>query len=115
MAIDFSLSPELEELRGRIRDFIDTEVKPVEARIESEKLDETDRKGYIAALVGMRKKAFAEGLWLPHMPEDWGGMSLDPDLGPVGIAPSGRVAPAQGQRQPATFARRVGRPIRAAR
>ena len=72
MTIDFSLSPELEEIRLRIRDFINTEVKPVEEIIESEKLDETDRDQYVSHLVGMRKKAFAEGLWLPHMPKDWG-------------------------------------------
>ena len=76
MTIDFSLSPELEEIRLRIRDFINTEVKPVEEIIESEKLDETDRDQYVSHLIGMRKKAFAEGLWLPHMPKDWGGMGL---------------------------------------
>ena len=67
MTIDFSLSPELEELRLRIRDFINTEVKPVEEIIESEKLDETDRDQYVSHLIGMRKKAFTEGLWLPHI------------------------------------------------
>ena len=76
MTIDFTLSPELEELRLRIRDFINTEVKPVEEIIESEKLDETDRDQYVSHLIGMRKKAFTEGLWLPHMPKDWGGMGL---------------------------------------
>ena len=76
MTIDFSLSPELEEIRLRIRNFINTEVKPVEEIIENEKLDETDRDQYISHLIGMRKKAFTEGLWLPHMPKDWGGMGL---------------------------------------
>ena len=76
MTIDFSLSPELEEIRLQIRNFINTEVKPVEEIIENEKLDETDRDQYISHLIGMRKKAFTEGLWLPHMPKDWGGMGL---------------------------------------
>ena len=76
MSIDFSLSPELEELRLRIRDFIQREVKPVEEVIERDNLAEQDRHEYVTKLVAMRKKAFAEGLWLPHMPETWGGMGL---------------------------------------
>ena len=76
MTIDFSLSPELEAIRLRIREFINAEVKPVEKIIESEKLDETDRDKYVSHLIEMRKKAFAEGLWLPHMPKEWGGMGL---------------------------------------
>ena len=76
MSIDFSLSPELEEIRLRIRDFIGREVKPVEEVIERENLAEEDRHEYVSKLVAMRKKAFAEGLWLPHMPKEWGGMGL---------------------------------------
>ena len=76
MSIDFSLSPELEAIRVEIRNFIGNEVKPVEEIIERDKLDQTDRDQYVSLLVGMRKKAFAEGLWLPHMPKDWGGMGL---------------------------------------
>lgn len=76
MAIDFTFSPELEELRGRVRSFIEEVVKPTEARIEAERLDETDRGAYVEALVGMRKEARERGLWLPHMPPEWGGMGL---------------------------------------
>ena len=76
MSIDFSLSPELEAIRLEIRNFIGNEVKPVEEIIERDKLDQTDRDQYVSLLVGMRKKAFSEGLWLPHMPKDWGGMGL---------------------------------------
>jgi len=76
VTIDFSLSPELEAIRLRIREFINAEVKPVEKIIESKKLDETDRDKYVSHLIEMRKKAFAEGLWLPHMPKNWGGMGL---------------------------------------
>ncbi|MXY02279.1 MAG: hypothetical protein F4064_07335 [Acidimicrobiales bacterium] len=54
MAIDFSLSPELEELRKRIAAFIDVEVRPVEARIDAERLEETDRDAYVTALLGGR-------------------------------------------------------------
>ena len=76
MAIDFSLSPELEELRARVRTFVDDVIKPTEERIEAEHLQESDRKAYYGALIGMRKQAKEAGLWLPHMPAEWGGMGL---------------------------------------
>ena len=76
MAIDFTLTPELEEIRQRVRTFVDDVIKPESARIEAEKLDETDRKAYITALLGLREKAQEAGLWLPHMPTEWGGMGL---------------------------------------
>jgi acyl-CoA dehydrogenase len=71
MAIDFSLSPELEEIRDRTRSFIDTVVRPLEQGI-----DHDDRKSLIDAIIEMRKAAHEWGLWLPHMPEEWGGMGL---------------------------------------
>jgi len=71
MAIDFSLAPELEALRLKMRDFIDTVVKPTEAGI-----DEDDRKSLIDGVITMRKEAQERGLWLPHMPKEWGGMGL---------------------------------------
>jgi acyl-CoA dehydrogenase len=76
VSIDFSLSPELEELRLRIRDFMDAVVKPAEARIQDERLETTDRDEYLRLLIGMREQAFDAGLWLPHMPGEWGGMGL---------------------------------------
>jgi acyl-CoA dehydrogenase len=77
MSIDFSLSPELEDIRMRVRTFVEDVIKPEEARIEgghgSAGLTGGER---IEALVGLRKAAFNEGLWLPHMPPEWGGMGL---------------------------------------
>ena len=71
MSIDFSLSPELEAIREKTRDFIDNVVKPAEANIVRD-----DRKSLIAAIIEMRTEAQKRGLWLPHMPEEWGGMGL---------------------------------------
>jgi acyl-CoA dehydrogenase len=71
MAIDFTLTPELEELRARVRAFIKDIVKPIE-----EDIDEEDRDSLRAGVIKMRKEAIARGLWLPHMPESWGGMGL---------------------------------------
>ncbi|MGZ4675300.1 MAG: acyl-CoA dehydrogenase family protein [Acidimicrobiia bacterium] len=72
MAIDFSLSPELEAIRERTRSFIEEVVKPIEARIR----EEGDRKSLIEGIIEMRTEAQQRGLWLPHMPAEWGGMGL---------------------------------------
>src|SRR5258708_26649240 len=74
MAIDFTLSPELEQLRLRVRDFIDRVVKPGEAKITDH--DDIERAEYLKILIGMRVEAQAAGLWLPHMPKEFGGMGL---------------------------------------
>ena len=71
MAIDFTLTPELEDLRLRVRAFLEEVVVPTEKT-----LDEDDRDAYVTALLGMRKAAFEAGLWCPHMPEEFGGMGL---------------------------------------
>jgi len=74
MAIDFTLSPELEDLRLRVREFIQTVVKPGEAKIGDR--DNIERGEYLKVLIHMRSEAKAAGLWLPHMPREWGGMGL---------------------------------------
>ena len=76
MAIDFSLSPELEDLRERVRNFISEIVVPVEQRLERDRVAELDRGAYVAALLELRAAAKAQDLWLPHMPQEWGGMGL---------------------------------------
>ncbi|HXH59176.1 acyl-CoA dehydrogenase family protein [Iamia sp.] len=75
MAIDFTLEPEIEELRMRVRAFVTDVVKPGEAQIGA--LDTgIERDEYVKILIGMRGEAQKAGLWLPHMPEEWGGMGL---------------------------------------
>ena len=74
MAIDFTLSPELEEIRLRVRAFISDVVKPGEDELL--KLRDEDRVEYVNMLLSMREKASAAGLWMPHMPKEWGGMGL---------------------------------------
>ena len=74
MAIDFTLSPELEEIRLRVRTFINDVVKPGEEALA--KVRDEDRAEYVNQLIGMRKHALAVGLWMPHMPKEWGGMGL---------------------------------------
>ncbi len=74
MPIDFTLDPELDELRLRVREFIERVVKLGESRIGNP--DEVDRGKYIQVLLEMREQAKEAGLWLPHMPPEWGGMGL---------------------------------------
>jgi acyl-CoA dehydrogenase len=71
MAIDFSFPPDLEALRLRVREFIDTVVRPTE-----DAMDEHNRDQLYAGIIKMRKAAREWGLWLPHMPKEWGGMGL---------------------------------------
>jgi acyl-CoA dehydrogenase len=71
MAIDFSFPPEIEALRLRVREFIDTVVRPTE-----DAMDERHRDELVAGIIKMRKAAHEWGLWLPHMPAEYGGMGL---------------------------------------
>ena len=75
MSIDFTLTPDLESLRLRVRAFVDDVVKPTEAELTDPDHIE-DRAEYITKLLDMRTKAQEAGIWLPHMPPEWGGMGL---------------------------------------
>jgi len=79
MAIDFTLSPEVEDVRMRVRRFMDEEVRPTEEKLRQ---NESDRNAYISAIVGLRQRAQDLGLWNPHLPAEWKGMGL----GPVAMA-----------------------------
>jgi acyl-CoA dehydrogenase len=72
--VDFSVPPELDELRHRVAEFVRDEVLPVEPEATEENFDQT--------LEGLRKKARDAGLWTPHLPEEWGGLGV----GPLGMA-----------------------------
>ncbi|MEU1722164.1 acyl-CoA dehydrogenase family protein [Actinomadura sp. ATCC 39365] len=71
MAIDFTLAPEHEEIRRRVRSFVQETVIPAMSGVE-----EGDRDAYLRTIFELRRRAKAEGLWLPHMPKEWGGMGL---------------------------------------
>ncbi|MXW62690.1 MAG: acyl-CoA dehydrogenase family protein, partial [Acidimicrobiaceae bacterium] len=77
MAIDFTLSPEHEAIRGRVREFINEVVKPATAEIEGHGDGPAlEGKQRVERLISLRKQAHKQGLWLPHMPVEWGGMGL---------------------------------------
>ena len=73
MAIDFTFPPEIEDLRVKVRRFITEEVRPREAKIAER---EGDRRFMIEQIIEMRGAAKEWGLWLPHMPAEYGGMGL---------------------------------------
>jgi acyl-CoA dehydrogenase len=72
--IDFSVPPELEELRSRVARFVEERVLPVEADVDESNFDQ-----WVAEL---RTAARAEGLYNPHLPPEWGGLGL----GALGMA-----------------------------
>ncbi|MHB1785333.1 MAG: acyl-CoA dehydrogenase family protein [Acidimicrobiales bacterium] len=73
MAIDFSFGVEVDEVRLRVREFMDAEVRPAEEKVRA---DDGDRKAFVSTIVNLRAKAKEWGLWLPQMPVEWGGMGL---------------------------------------
>jgi len=76
--IDFTIPPDLDELRTRVAAFVQDEVLPVESGLPEEATD-----GDLAAVLGLlREKARAGGLWTPHLPTEWGGVGV----GPLGMA-----------------------------
>ena len=73
MAIDFTFPPEIDALRLKVREFVETVVRPAEAAIAER---DGDRRFMIEQILEMRAAAKAWGLWLPHMPAEFGGMGL---------------------------------------
>ena len=77
--MDFTLSPEVEEYRQRIRKFVADSVLPLET--DADNFDEYEMIGD-AALGRVRAKARKAGLWAFQMPKERGGAGI----GMVGMA-----------------------------
>jgi acyl-CoA dehydrogenase len=73
MAIDFSFPEDVQQVVARVRQFCDQVVRPAEEKIEA---SGESRDVLIEQIIHMRKQAQEWGLWLPHMPEEYGGMGL---------------------------------------
>ena len=71
--MDFTLSPEIESLRLKVRAFVEAEVLPLEADRSNYDAHENIR---LDVLAGLREKARAQGLWAPQMPKARGGLGL---------------------------------------
>ena len=75
--IDFTLAPEHEAIRLRVRTFVEDEIKPaIDQFGHREEMSPEITRAYVSELIRLRKKAVEVGLWLPHMPKEWGGMGL---------------------------------------
>lgn len=72
--MDFSLSPEIEALRARIRDVVEAEILPLEA--DPANFDDHENIS-LDTLEKARENVKASGLWAPQMPEARGGLGLN--------------------------------------
>lgn len=73
MAIDFSFPEEVTFVVNKVHEFCEQVVQPCEKEIDA---NEGDRDVLVGQIIKMRKAAREWGLWLPHMPEEYGGMGL---------------------------------------
>ncbi|RAK63737.1 acyl-CoA dehydrogenase family protein [Phenylobacterium kunshanense] len=71
MAIDFEIPEEAKKIRERVRQWVHDECIPAEKRL-------VDKESYKTVLAELRAKARAQGLWLPFVPKEYGGMGLGP-------------------------------------
>jgi acyl-CoA dehydrogenase len=71
--MDFTLSPEIEDIRLRVRAFVEEHVLPLEADEENYAEHENIPA---ARLAPVRAKAKKAGLWAPQVPKEYGGMGL---------------------------------------
>jgi acyl-CoA dehydrogenase len=70
--IDFTVPPELEELLGRVRAYIDEEARPAEREIA----DPEDILASWDVVERLRDGARERGIFAPHLPEEWGGLGV---------------------------------------
>ena len=71
--MDFTLSPEIEDIRLRVRAFVEENVLPLEA--DPENFSDHENIPH-ARLAPVRAKAKKAGLWAPQSPKEFGGMQL---------------------------------------
>lgn len=71
MAIDFTIPEDAKEVRERVRRWVQEECIPAEKEMAA-------GKPYKEVLAALRTKARAQGLWLPFIPKEHGGMGLGP-------------------------------------
>jgi len=71
MSIDFEIPAEAKAVREKVRQWVQDECVPAEQRLEA-------GADYKTLLGELRAKARAQGLWLPFIPKEHGGMGLGP-------------------------------------
>ena len=76
--IDFTIPPDLADLLGRVRAFIEEDALPAERDIA----DPADVLASWHVVERLRDRARERGIYAPHLPEEWGGLGV----GPLGMA-----------------------------
>src|SRR5258706_6153566 len=71
MSIDFEIPAEAKAIRAKVRQWVHDECIPAEKRL-------IDGEDYKTLLGELRTKARAQGLWMPFVPKEYGGMGLGP-------------------------------------
>jgi acyl-CoA dehydrogenase len=69
--IDFEIPEDAKDMRARVREWVHSECIPAEKRL-------MDGEDYKTVLGDLRARARAQGLWLPFIPVEHGGMGLGP-------------------------------------
>jgi len=72
--MDFTLSPEIEDYRAKVRAFVDEHIIPLEADRANYDAHENIEPGILKAT---QDKVKAAGLWAPQMPKERGGLGFD--------------------------------------
>ncbi len=72
--MDFTLTPEIEKLRQRIRCFVDEEIIPLEANKDNYDAHENIREDILATL---RDKVKSAGMWAPQVSPEFGGLGIN--------------------------------------
>jgi acyl-CoA dehydrogenase len=71
MSVDFAIPEETKAIRERVRQWVHEVCKPAEAKV-------TSKETFKSTIAELRAKARAEGLWMPFVGKEWGGMGLKP-------------------------------------
>ena len=71
MSIDFEIPAEAKAVREKVRQWVHDECIPAQERIK-------DKASYKKVIDELRTKARAQGLWMPFVPKEYGGMGLGP-------------------------------------
>jgi acyl-CoA dehydrogenase len=71
MSIDFEIPAEAKAVREKVRQWVHDECIPAQEKIK-------DKASFQKILGELRTKARAQGLWMPFVPKEYGGMGLGP-------------------------------------
>ena len=74
MTIDFTFSQDVEDARQMMREFLHNTVKKEFDALSAK--EGATRDDWSKLIKGLRTRAREEGFWLPHMPQEVGGMGL---------------------------------------